>query len=92
MIFIGDQCDITSTVSAMKAGAIDFLTRSFDLPALMAAVRAAFDQDRRMRQRKAELARLQERFLRLTPREREVLPLIVGGPSQQTGCLCPWNL
>jgi len=79
VIFIGDQCDIASTVSAMKAGAIDFLVRPFDLPSLLASVRAALAQDRRMRQRKAELAKLQERFALLTPREREVLPLVVGG-------------
>ena len=79
VIFIGDQCDIASTVKAMKAGAIDFLTRPFDLSALMAAVRVALAQDRKARQRKAELAKLQERFSLLTPREREVLPLVVGG-------------
>jgi len=79
VIFIGDQCDIASTVRAMKAGAIDFFTRPFDLPALMAAVRVALAQDRKARQRKAELAKLQERFSLLTPREREVLPLVVGG-------------
>jgi FixJ family two-component response regulator len=79
VIFVGDQCDVASTVSAMKAGAIDFLTRPFDLPALLAAVRAAFAQDRKARQRKAELATLRERHTLLTPREREVLPLIVGG-------------
>jgi DNA-binding CsgD family transcriptional regulator len=43
------------------------------------AIRAALAQDRKLRQRKAELAKLQERFALLTPREREVLPLIVGG-------------
>ena len=79
VIFIGDQCDIASTVKAMKAGAIDFLTRPFDLSALMAAVRVALAQDRKARQKKAELAKLQERFSLLTPREREVLPLVVGG-------------
>jgi FixJ family two-component response regulator len=79
VIFIGDQCDIASTVRAMKAGAIDFFTRPFDLPALMAAVRVALAQDRKAQQRKAELAKLQQRFSLLTPREREVMPLVVGG-------------
>jgi len=79
VLFIGDQCDITSTVRAMKAGALDFFTRPFDLSALMASVRVALAQDRKARQRKAELAKLQERFSLLTPREREVLPLVVGG-------------
>jgi FixJ family two-component response regulator len=63
----------------MKAGAIDFFTKPFDLQALIASVRMAFAQDRKSRQRKAELAKLQERFSLLTPREREVLPLVVGG-------------
>jgi FixJ family two-component response regulator len=79
VIFISDQCDIVSTVCAMKAGAIEFLTKPFDSPVLIAAIWAAFAQDRRLRQRRTELANLQERYSRLTPREREVFPLIVGG-------------
>jgi FixJ family two-component response regulator len=79
VIFISNECDIACTVSAMKAGAIDFLTKPFDLQALIASVRMAFAQDRKSRERKAELAKLQERFSLLTPREREVLPLVVGG-------------
>jgi FixJ family two-component response regulator len=79
VIFISDHCDVASTVCAMKAGAIEFLTKPFDLSTLIAPIQAAFAQDRKLRQRKAELAKLQERFGLLTPREREVLPLIVGG-------------
>lgn len=79
VIFISEQCDIASTVGAMKAGALEFLTKPLDLPALIAAVRTALAQDRKARRRKAELAELQERFSLLTPREREVLPLVVGG-------------
>ena len=79
VIFISDQCDIASTVCAMKAGAIDFFTRPFNLSALISSVRAAFAQDRKHRQRKAELSKLQQRYSLLTPREREVLPLVVGG-------------
>ena len=79
VIFISDQCDIASTVCAMKAGAIEFLTKPFDAPVLIAAIWSAFAQDRKLRQRRTELANLQERHSRLTPREREVLPLIVGG-------------
>jgi len=79
VIFISDHCDIASTVRAMKAGAIEFLIKPVDLQALIAAVQAAFAQDRKQRRRKAEFADLQERFSRLTPREREVLPLVVGG-------------
>jgi FixJ family two-component response regulator len=79
VIFVSDRCDIPSTVSAMKAGAIEFLTKPVDLGALLAAIRLALAQDRKQRQRKAELAELQERLSQLTPREREVFPLVVGG-------------
>jgi FixJ family two-component response regulator len=79
VIFISDHCDIASTVQAMKAGAIEFLTKPVDLQALVTAVQKAFIQDRKLRRKKAELADLQERFSLLTPREREVLPLVVGG-------------
>ena len=79
VIFISDQCDIAATVHAMKAGAMEFLTKPLDRKALIAAVRAALAQDRKQRQRRAELAKLQECFSQLTQREREVLSLIVGG-------------
>jgi len=79
VIFISDHCDIASTVRAMKAGAIEFLTKPIDLQLLIAAVHEAFAQDRKQRRKNAELAELQERFSLLTPREREVLPLVVGG-------------
>jgi FixJ family two-component response regulator len=79
VIFISDHCDIVSTVRAMKAGAIEFLTKPVDMAALTGAIKAALAQNRKLRQKKAELAKLQERFSLLTPREREVLPLIVGG-------------
>jgi FixJ family two-component response regulator len=79
VIFISGQCDIASTVRAMKAGAIEFLTKPIDLSTLIVAVQAAFVQDRKQRRKKAKLAKLQERFSLLTPREREVLPLVVGG-------------
>jgi FixJ family two-component response regulator len=79
VIFISGECDIRSTVWAMKAGAMEVLSKPVDPSALIPAVRAAFTQDRRLRQKKAELARLQQRLALLTPREREVFPLIVGG-------------
>lgn len=79
VIFISDRSDVPSTVCAMKAGAVEFLTKPVDLAVLIVAVQTALTQHRRLRQRKAELAKLQERFALLTRREREVLPLIVGG-------------
>jgi len=79
VVFVSGPCDIRTTVAAMKWGAIDFLTRPVDPRALLAAIKTAFGQDKRRRQKKAELDRLQQRLLLLTPREREVLPLVVGG-------------
>jgi len=79
LIMISDQSDVLSAVNAMKAGAIDFLTKPLEPCALMAAVQSAISRDHKRRNRKAELAKLEERLSLLTPREREVLPLVVGG-------------
>jgi FixJ family two-component response regulator len=79
VIFMSGVCDIATAVSAMKAGAVEFLAKPVDPAALVGAVRAAFTVDRRARQRRADLAKLMDRYALLTPREREVLPLIVGG-------------
>jgi FixJ family two-component response regulator len=88
VIFVSDGCDVPLTVCAMKAGAIDFLTKPFELSALIASIRTGLAQDRRLRQRRAELARLEGRLRLLTPREREVLPLVIGGLlNKQAACL-----
>jgi FixJ family two-component response regulator len=79
VVITGSQSDVNSAVQAMKAGAIEFLTKPIDAEAMVVAVRTAFDQDRMLRRRRAELAELQVRFSRLTPREREVFSLIAGG-------------
>jgi FixJ family two-component response regulator len=79
LIFIADDCDVTAAVSAMKAGAIDLLTKPLDLPALVRSVGLACERNRKQRIRKAVLTKLQERYSLLSPREREVFPLIVGG-------------
>ena len=79
IIFVSGQCDIPSTVRAMKAGAIEFLTKPVDPEALISAVRVAFAKDLEQRRKTAELDDLQRRFAHLTSREREVLPLVVGG-------------
>ena len=79
LVFISGHADVAAAVRVMKAGAIEVLTKPVDPIALISAVRAALAEDRKLRQRKAELARLQERFSLLTPRERDVLPLVVGG-------------
>jgi FixJ family two-component response regulator len=79
VIFISGNGDVPSTVRAMKAGAIECLTRPIDPVALVGAVREGLAQDRKLRLRKARMAKLQQRFCRLTPRQREVFSLIVGG-------------
>ena len=79
IIFISGRGDIPTTVRAMRAGAIEFLTKPIDPKALLPAIRAAFSEDLERRRKWAELEGLQRRFALLTPREREVLPLIAGG-------------
>jgi FixJ family two-component response regulator len=79
IVFLTAHGDIPKSVRAIKAGAIDFLTKPFREEDLMRAIHAALAQDRDARQKRAELAELIDRLLHLTPREREVLPLVVSG-------------
>jgi FixJ family two-component response regulator len=79
IVFITGHGDIPSTVRAIKDGAVDFLTKPFGDAALMTAVQAAVAQDRERRSGRAELGALKQRYLDLTSRERDVLPLVVSG-------------
>jgi FixJ family two-component response regulator len=79
IIFVSRGQDVATTVRAMKAGAVDFLTKPVDTCLLLSAVRSALEKDKRQRKKQRELAVLRVRFAALTPREREVFPLIVGG-------------
>jgi FixJ family two-component response regulator len=79
IVFITGHGDIPSSVRAMRAGAVDFLTKPFKDTDLMRSIEAALAQNREARRKRGELAGLQERLSRLTPREREVLPLVVSG-------------
>jgi FixJ family two-component response regulator len=79
IVFITGQGDIPSSVRACKAGAIDFLTKPFSDVKLLGAVREAIEQDRADRSARAERQGLEQRLALLTPREREVLPLVVSG-------------
>jgi len=79
IVFITGHGDIPSSVGAIKRGAVDFLTKPFSETQLMQAIHAAIDQDRKSRHETAELDTLQQRLAGLTPREREVLPLVVSG-------------
>jgi RNA polymerase sigma factor (sigma-70 family) len=79
LIFLTAHGDIRMTVRAMKAGAIEFLTKPFRDQDLLDAVQEALERDRDRRERQAEIAILRERLESLTRREREVLPLVVSG-------------
>lgn len=79
IIFVTGHGDIPSSVRAIKDGAVDFLTKPFSDDDLMRAVRAALTQDRQVRLERAEMAVLRERYATLTPRERDVLPLVISG-------------
>lgn len=79
VIFLTGRGDIPSTVSAMKGGAVDFLTKPVNEESLLASVERALVQDRANRQLASEHARLVARYESLTPRERQVLHLLVKG-------------
>lgn len=79
IVFVTGHADIPSTVRAIKSGAVDFLTKPFKDADLLRAIQSALAQNRETRQKRAELAGLRQRLSRLTPRERDVLPLVVGG-------------
>ena len=79
IVFITGHGDIPSSVRAMKAGAIEFLPKPFGEQELLQAIDAAIAVDRTARQKRSELAELQEHYALLTPREREVLPFVVAG-------------
>jgi FixJ family two-component response regulator len=79
VIFMSGQGDIAMTVGAMKAGAVDFLTKPFREQDLLDAVAQALDRDRTRRADEQESAGLRERFDSLTSREREVMAWVVTG-------------
>jgi len=79
IVFVTGCDDIASCVRALKAGAVDYLTKPVSAQKLMAAVEAALEQDRIRRRESAEMTSLRLRLSSLTAREREVLALVVGG-------------
>jgi FixJ family two-component response regulator len=79
IVFLTGHGDIPSSVRAIRGGAIDFLTKPFSDGDLLAAIATAFARDREERAERAERAELRRRYDALTPREREVLPLVVSG-------------
>lgn len=84
VIFITGHGDIPMSVMAMKAGAIEFLTKPFREQALLDAINAGIERDRLRRQGVKHVLELQQRFELLTPREREVFALVATGrPNKQ---------
>jgi len=79
IIFITGRGDIPMSVRAMKAGAVEFLTKPFRDHDLLDAIGQAIERDRVARQKQAEMAELRGRYESLTPREREVMGLVVSG-------------
>jgi FixJ family two-component response regulator len=79
IIYISKHGDIPSAVRAMREGAIDFLPKPVNDTVLLSSIGLALDRDVAIRARYAEIAALQRRFSTLSPRERQVLPLIIGG-------------
>jgi FixJ family two-component response regulator len=79
VVFITGYGDIPTTVRAMRAGAVDFLPKPFDARDLLAAVRLALARHTEARQAGAGLLDLRQRYESLSPREREVFVLVVGG-------------
>jgi len=79
LIFITGHGDIQMSVRAMKAGAVEFLQKPFRDQDLLDAIHLALERDAARRNQEKEIAKMRERFEWLTPREREVLPLVVSG-------------
>jgi FixJ family two-component response regulator len=77
--FISGHGDIPMTVQAMKAGAVEFLTKPFRDQQLLDAIAQAIDQARLLRKERQEIDELRKRYESLTPREREVMALLVKG-------------
>ena len=79
IIFITGYGDVPMTVQAMKAGAVEFLTKPFSEDALLSAIRAALERSRVALSREAEMRVLQDRYASLSCRERQVMALVVSG-------------
>jgi RNA polymerase sigma factor (sigma-70 family) len=79
IVFLTGHGDIPMSVRAMKAGAVEFLTKPFRDQDLLDAVRVALDRDRTRREQDKEVADIRERFDSLTSREQEVISMVVAG-------------
>jgi FixJ family two-component response regulator len=83
IVFITGHGDVPMTVRAMKAGAVEFLTKPFDEQALLDAIHAAIERDRKRRSNAAAAAGLRARYDTLTERERQVMRLVAAGRANK---------
>jgi FixJ family two-component response regulator len=79
IIFITGYGDVPMTVQAMKAGAVEFLTKPFNDEVLLAAIRGALERSRVALRMEAEMRVLRDRYASLSQRERQVMTLVVSG-------------
>jgi FixJ family two-component response regulator len=79
IVFLTGHGDIPASVKAMKAGAVEFLTKPVDEQDLLNAIQEAIERDRRIRQQQAEMRDLRNRYRSLTVREQEVMPQVIAG-------------
>ena len=79
IIFLTGHGDIPTTVQAMKAGAIEFLTKPVDDEDLLKAIQEAIERDRRTRQKHADMRELRGRYESLTPREQGIMRQVISG-------------
>ena len=79
VIFITGHGDVPMSVQAMKSGAVEFLMKPFRTQELLDAIQQALDRDRKLREGRRQMAELRQRYETLTPREREVMELVVSG-------------
>jgi FixJ family two-component response regulator len=79
IVFLTGHGNIPASVQAMKAGAVEFLTKPVDEQDLLRAIQEAIERDRRTRQQQADMRQLRDRYESLTPREQEVMRQVVSG-------------
>jgi FixJ family two-component response regulator len=79
IVFLTGHGDIPASVQAMKAGAVEFLTKPLDEQKLLQAIQEAIERDRRTRRQHAEIRELRERYQSLTAREQQVMQEVVSG-------------
>jgi FixJ family two-component response regulator len=91
IIFITGHGDIPMSVRAMKAGAVEFLTKPFRDQDLLDGIQQALERDRRARSQQADSADLRNRYQSLTPRETEVFGLVVKGCSTNRSRYATWH-